>query len=625
MRRALGLAAAATLGALVACTVVKTEEPASGPSNVCASNEDCAAVPESRCDRSGACVLCDPDTLACGSVSPLKAVYVVSFPSTFGTAQGQTVVIERNANLAASCTIHRCSVTGACYCVGRENLTPSVLGSYRVLAAATRKLEVDLGGDALLPVRTVFRPLSPFAPTTSLAASVGVPLLALELEPRPIADTTPGPFGSPSLGWSAALPRGSYVRVMQPIPPLDESFPPVVTNVTVGAGSALGFTITGGADTSPKPFTIQTDENLLGWTTFMRDRRLDERITNMVRLRAPSSAVGYDAKLFTVNYTDLAKEAVDLVVRPPDGRAATPSLVKDIQGQFVSNQRIPFPRILPPERVAGFVVGDPEGVPLAASLIFQSVVDERGVSQLEPTNRDLRYTRQIQTDDGGRFAVDLPPGRYDVAVMPTIESGFATRSVPLVLPVGGGGDGRGLSVVRLGAVHGFVRLTGERPLAGATVRAVPASGDTSAGAFRSLARARATVTAADGSFLLGVDPGQYDLVVEPPKGSRFPVQRVTGVTVAGQGTQVAPLVSLAPLVLRAPLDLGFTMLDDAAGGAPVSGAMVRVLVPGEGGPVELAWGVTDRTGRVDLYAALPQVAAAAQDTRGADAGADGGP
>ncbi|MFO0671484.1 MAG: hypothetical protein U0235_17950 [Polyangiaceae bacterium] len=625
MRRALGLAAAATLGALVACTVVKTEEPASGPSNVCASNEDCAAVPESRCDRSGACVLCDPDTLACGSVSPLKAVYVVSFPSTFGTAQGQTVVIERNANLAASCTIHRCSVTGACYCVGRENLTPSVLGSYRVLAAATRKLEVDLGGDALLPVRTVFRPLSPFAPTTSLAASVGVPLLALELEPRPIADTTPGPFGSPSLGWSAALPRGSYVRVMQPIPPLDESFPPVVTNVTVGAGSALGFTITGGADTSPKPFTIQTDENLLGWTTFMRDRRLDERITNMVRLRAPSSAVGYDAKLFTVNYTDLAKEAVDLVVRPPDGRAATPSLVKDIQGQFVSNQRIPFPRILPPERVAGFVVGDPEGVPLAASLIFQSVVDERGVSQLEPTNRDLRYTRQIQTDDGGRFAVDLPPGRYDVAVMPTIESGFATRSVPLVPcwrrrrrtgPLGRA-PRRG---PRLRSPHRRAA-----PSRGRRCGRSLASVTRARGQAWSLARARATVTAADGSFLLGVDPGQYDLVVEPPKGSRFPVQRVTGVTVAGQGTQVAPLVSLAPIVLRAPLDLGFTMLDDAAGGAPVSGAMVRVLVPGEGGPVELAWGVTDRTGRVDLYAALPQVAAAAEENRGGDSGADGGP
>jgi hypothetical protein len=71
---------------------------------------------------------------------------------------------------------------------------------------------------------------------------------------------------------------------------------------------------------------------------------------------------------------------------------------------------------------------------------------------------------------------------------------------------------------------------------------------------------------------------------------------------------VAGAVRIPPIALGPPLDLGFTLVDAQVASSVISGAIVRAFVipPGTSFPVELASGMTDRSGRVDLYASMPE-------------------
>jgi hypothetical protein len=66
-------------------------------------------------------------------------------------------------------------------------------------------------------------------------------------------------------------------------------------------------------------------------------------------------------------------------------------------------------------------------------------------------------------------------------------------------------------------------------------------------------------------------------------------------------------VRVDPIVLGAPIDLGFNLFDTRIR-RPVSGAIVRVFttIAGRNAAVELASGTTDTRGQVDLYAAPPR-------------------
>ena len=302
------------------------------------------------------------------------------------------------------------------------------------------------------------------------------------------------------------------------------------------------------------------------------------------------------------------------IVEPPGGHAV-PSFVK--RAEFVVG-KITMPSLLPPQHIEGSVIGNPEGALVPATVMFQSVEQ-----QLEPTNSDLRYVTQVATDPSGAFAVDLPPGLYDVGVLPARETGFASFTrCALPVPSGTGARaGLGLEAVRLRTMQGIVRLAGDRPLAGAVVRALPAADRKLIvpvpdcppdGRPFKLARSRETVTADDGSFLLAVDPGVYDLVVEAPRGTRYGSKSITGVIVPrATGGGLGGAIRVPTIEVGPPLDLGFTLVDAQVAGSVVSGAIVRAFVipAGKSSPVELAAGMTDRSGRVDLYAVMPTPAA----------------
>ncbi len=621
--------AGAAIGA--GCTEVpQTTTGADLPTNVCVSNADCP--PTALCDREiRACVLCDPDTGGCGtSVAPLGIVYVISFPTTtsLGGAQGLTFPFTRSEIARCIVPKSRCAAPGACFCVPPVilHVAAEVMRvDERVASAVGFEPAVDL----TLPVSTSFRPLTPFESIETLASVAQMPLPVILGQPsrvlQGVLDAVAGPRGTPPLGFQVTLPPGRFLRALEPLPPFDTIFPPVVGVVRSPESVGVVLTTVGPLPLqAPVSFLLESQEDLTGWQLYIRDLELGaRRITTVFRPRfgvcspkpndrdPPTSC--NDVTLFTAGVIDLSKRAVELVIEPPPERDGVPSFVAD--SQFITTRSMP--KLLPPQHIEGLVIGNPEGALTPATLIFQSVEQK-----LEPTSSNLRYSKQIATDPSGAFAIDLPPGIYDVGVLPARESGFASFArCGLPVPSGGGPrSGLGFEAVRLRTVQGIVRLAGDRPLKGAVIRAVPSADPAALAAafppvtdggpecrpFRSLARSRATVTDDDGSFLLAVDPGLYDLVVEAPRGARFGNKMLTGLAVAPSAA-LGSAIRVPTIEMGPPLDLGFTLVDAQVAGSVVSGAIVRAFVipSGKNFPVELASGMTDRSGRVDLYAVMP--------------------
>ncbi len=175
-----------------------------------------------------------------------------------------------------------------------------------------------------------------------------------------------------------------------------------------------------------------------------------------------------------------------------------------------------------------------------------------------------------------------------------------------------------LEVGPLVPVNGTARTADGRLLAEGTVEVLPtacAPGATSMGMVHSsdascMPRNAQVSTAADGSFSLAVDQGQYWLRVRPAEGSRLPWV-VRELTVGALG------VSGLTVTIPAPFSLGMrltdstgkpaTMQQPAVPNNPVINAVVRVFTdPSAGGPaVELGQSITDAAGNYEMLLAPP--------------------
>ena len=166
--------------------------------------------------------------------------------------------------------------------------------------------------------------------------------------------------------------------------------------------------------------------------------------------------------------------------------------------------------------------------------------------------------------------------------------------------------GEDVDVTPLLAVTGQARVADGRPLAQATVIALPSqcpptatsSGATSATDPSCMPRSAATTTDAAGAYALALDPGQYVLSIRPVQGSNLPW--VNHPLVVGQVAQVVP-----PVTIPAPVSVGTTLMDQSMN--PVSSAIVRVFTTPTATtpPIELGQAVTGVDGSYDLYVALP--------------------
>lgn len=638
------LSVATTVAGPACQPVPESDSAAEAIVNRCQSPLDCPV--NSVCDTGGVCTLCNPDVTTCGaSLAPNNVVYIVSFPSLSGIAPGLTVPVRQKELRHCSCgsDVCTCLATVDGFNASSEYWAPTVSGTYRVPRAVQQGVSLDLGNDATVPVRATYTPFSPFVAVdgsgqfdpknTKYAAQVDVPLETIAVDAQ-FADASrvpgfSGPRGSAPMGYGGSVPKGNYLRVIEPLAPFDAVFPPVAGPQAVPSGNDDGVLVNA---IETKPMTIETSQDLSGWDVFLRDADLaGVRVSNLIHLTTRPSGVGYEIQLRTFGYTSFSSEAVVLEVRPPPDATGLPSIVKDAR-TLVRNSKISLPSLRSTVHVGGVVVASPEGTPLPATITFQSAKDPTTqTSLLEPVNNDLTYTTQVVTDADGGYSVDLPPGTYDVAIVPNIETGFAANQTTMVVRTGASGEGRGLSAVRLSTLQGIVRIAGARtstalvdaPLAGAGVRVVPtvSLADVSSTPFRSLLRSRETITGADGSFLLGLDPGVYNLIITPPSGSRYPVSTYTNVSipastnVSTSASTSVPAVRLPAISIGSPLDLGLKLYD-SADSVDMASTIVRPFVlpsaqtATSAPPFEIGNGLTDSSGRVDLYAAMPVAAPA---------------
>jgi hypothetical protein len=489
-------------------------------------------------------------------------------------------------------------------------------------------LRVGRNGRSSIPVRAVFYPYAPFtdaagrSTSSDLASFARVALAPVEADPNvgnPLNDDGPAP-GVPSQGFRVVLQNGTYRRSLEPVPPFDEHFPPIVDQFTaptdVSVEIAKDVPLTTWHD--PKQFTLDSLQPLDGWQLYFRDLQYHLRVSSIFKPRTGHNEV----TLFTAGYSDLAQpdQRVEIVIAPPPNQPFLPTYESEV---VVSPGPQQMPLIPPAKHFAGVVRGrvdalESEAWPFVrATVRFKSAVGNQDESLLEPTDKDsrLHYTTEVTTDENGSFAVTLPPGAYDVLVLPAFNSGFGTKVFPR-RQFGSTSLGFGTSFTSppLGKLQGTVTLPNKAPLAGATVRANPSfNRSPDLGPFGVVARSRATLTGSDGSFSLAVDAGTYDIIVEPPPSSHWPTTIILGEKVpeevdvaAGTGprTVVEP-VRVAPIELRAPIDLGFT-LAEPSGTRPVVGALVRAYALVDGNvPIELGHALSDANGRINLYVTMP--------------------
>jgi hypothetical protein len=175
----------------------------------------------------------------------------------------------------------------------------------------------------------------------------------------------------------------------------------------------------------------------------------------------------------------------------------------------------------------------------------------------------------------------------------------------------------------LGAIptlSGLAKVADQRPLAGATVIAIPTHcfEPNSIADARGLAtppapspwcmpRPAQTTTASDGSFSLAIDPGAYALSVRPSDGTRLPwVTQPISVSLAPAGFQ-----GKVQFMVPAPFSVGLQLVDPY--GNRLVHAIVRAFaeppavtsVSGTNPAVELGEAITDENGNYEMYVTLP--------------------
>jgi hypothetical protein len=256
-----------------------------------------------------------------------------------------------------------------------------------------------------------------------------------------------------------------------------------------------------------------------------------------------------------------------------------------------------YPPLPPPVTVNGVVAVVSDSGPLygyGARLTFTST----SITTLT-TPKVLSYSTSLDTDDKGRFATVLPPGKYAVTIEPAIGTGQA-KSIQNDIDIDRTVTALTLQTPPRPLLHGKVVLTDGRPLSSADVLAIADPADTSKLDPRP-GRGR---TASDGTFAVELDPGPYVLTVIPQEGTGFP-RVVVAATVGAESSSIPDIHVPAPTRLR------FTLRDPTLTGNPIDHAIVSVMadLPGRpdtataSAPIEIGSAMSDENGQVQILLA----------------------
>jgi hypothetical protein len=573
-------AMSASLGLVLAtsCDPVVGSPLTNAPKNQCGNESDVGAceryaqspiTAKPDCSGQGRCI-------TNGDPRYLSYVLVVSTPSTSFLSPSQTFLVPASiARKAGEITLpNQVEVDGA---YRATNETSSLVGS-----------PFNGPGPHALPVRPVYFPMIDLDDGTRVEArDVGLP------ESPTFAEGQYGGLGAVS--FRAFLPAGPYRRVVAPLAPYSRAFPPVSTDLRVAVTEGSGVfadlvTVGEGATVLDDPTSdshtakVKREAGLEGFVVFLRDRKT-QRVLSSVR---PLTGTDASARLDTIgeNGPDgTLREGVEIVVAPDPGWVGVPTLVDRILAG--AGFRLVYPALPPATVVEGNLTG--EG-PVEGEVTFEST----GIEVVGGTvSSSLVYRTRVHTDAFGHFVTVLPPGNYQAYAEPRdFEKAFGKARSSVIV------RGQRTDLVfptrRKGKVLGKVRLADGRPLAHAEVLAGPSAASRSTRSAAEAPRPTRTLTEGDGSFVLALDEGEYDLVVLPEPGTGFP-------RLVSLGRPVGPTgANLEDLVVFAPFDLSSAIKDSF--GRAIARALVRAFayVSDTTGFVEVGQSLTDTNGRFEM-------------------------
>lgn len=270
-------------------------------------------------------------------------------------------------------------------------------------------------------------------------------------------------------------------------------------------------------------------------------------------------------------------------------------------------------RILTPtrDRVVTYrgVVEAPEstgGAPVSnASLVFSS----QDIFDIE-TGIAGAYQTTATTDMDGAFEVRLLPGTYDVVATPIDVTGDlgVLRQEVRIDPAAAPGTG---DIVLMGQLFqlpsrvlfgGTVQTNDGRGMINARVRAQSLGRDLDGALDGAAFFARSTDTLSDpnGLFVLRLDVGVYDIVVEPPVGTNFPWSVVLDQPIGSSGGEPVPA---PPLELQNPVPISGIASFAGEGGAVAEGEVrAYAVIETESGfrALQIGRTTTDAEGRYTL-------------------------
>jgi hypothetical protein len=574
--------------------------PVSPPAGPDVTMNSCPDHPCSAYDSQGATA---PVCVSWGACLVTQATFAslvlaVQIPETSPSVPGQTYLVPFDASFLAS----------------QDLASPA--GVLQILAARPSDAQSvgwylgNPGLDTALPIQATFRRHWPDDECANDAATLGLPVLPLQADSIVYRNVYPGPFEGPSLAFQASMQPGCYERTIMPEPPLDQAFPPDVQLVHVPADTTSFVVPLWPLDTTnyepdmsniQPTFTISAPmgQTLDGYTAYLRDQTTLRRISSLRPLAGKSTTVllstDHHPPSSNPSIPGDALENAQLVIAPPAGSLVPTYVATPLGGQLSAIENPPA--LPPPVQLQGTVTSG--GLSQGAHVAFEAtaIVDSEG---LNSTNWELttEVTTALDASGDQAFSISLPPGQYRVTVRPTDAStGAEVTLFPVTVPQQASVTTMSFDLAPLRAVSGSVTLTDGRPLVGATVEVVPtqcASGMATTDWCMPRAAPPAT-TDPFGNFTMMLDDGTYQLSVRPADGTALPwvVQQLLVTPSITQPTVSVP----APFLARLSMTMGKT--------TQVANAMVRVFDTSKTPAAEVARGMTDDTGHVDIYLAPP--------------------
>ncbi len=447
----------------VACGTIAPSAGSPAPVNTCHTNQDCedfvqagmapscqagrCLVEQSAGDWTAVISLAETAPYGAGNVFGFNYSALLRLPIVEATMTNPSCRPDDCAELPA--LVSNNAQDNQDVLVGDLECTPSAegtpFGADYYLGNATR---------VAVPVQATFVPK--WGTGNVDATSLGLPLQTVTSDTvqAPGLQPTPGPGGGPGMEFYIAqgLPPLVYERILTPLSPFDQAYPPDVQIVDLTATPQpsedavwTGFDSTIGTSPNGSPTLPTFDLNradggsIEGWTAYLRDVVTQRPLSQIAQLHGADQTV----KLITSHHPAAVGTAApdaltgaQLVLVPTSGTSFPTWIYTPVNGSLAENGT--FPKLPAPVSVQISVV-DIDSRATPADLVFEAIDmcfypsgSSVPVHDLLSANHDFAFVQRASAADGSA-SVRLPLGAYRVTAIPLSGASALTVVNPFKL------------------------------------------------------------------------------------------------------------------------------------------------------------------------------------------------